>query len=149
MKGRVQKMVSLASLSSWLWTWSPSPGPAIPDFIMKPSGPNYNKVGFLHHYYLEECLKRWSLTRFRRRGILVHPMLVVRKIWGLQGCWVWMDKGQAGNHNMLNSEQISSRATEDKTPGFIRHSTLFGKWLSTEAPNKFSFHFKNLYFNPS
>lgn len=49
---------------------------------------------------------------------------------------------------MLNSEQISSCAgAGDKTPGFIRHSILFGKWLPTEAPNKFSFHFKNLNFS--
>lgn len=27
-------------------------------------------------------------------------------------------------------------------------SILFRKWLSTEGPNKFSFHFK-MYFNPS
>ena len=49
---------------------------------------------------------------------------------------------------MLKSKQISSCAgARDKTPGFIRHSILFGKWLPTEALNKFSSHFKNLNFS--
>ena len=43
--------------------------------------------------------KKWSLTRFRRRHILVHPMLAVLKIWDLQGCWVWMDEG--GNYRQV------------------------------------------------
>ena len=48
------------------------------------------------YYYLEESLKKWSLTRFRRRHTLAHAMLAVLKIWDLQGCWVWMDEG--GNY---------------------------------------------------